>query len=154
MPKKIDLVLEGRVVRPVREHRADYSSNAKAVEAVAQQKGGGRESLRRWMTASEREGHQRRDRGEQAAEEDVAIPKAAAARDDPAADGRCGNMTGEATQSHRSRCGRTRMPDRIAPRSPTRRSSRSMASPHRSVRSAMRTIAPSWRRSPGSGLLT
>jgi len=39
----------------VREHRADYSSNAKAVEAVAQQKGGGRESLRRWMTASERE---------------------------------------------------------------------------------------------------
>lgn len=26
-------------------------------------------------------------------------------------------MTGEATQSHRSRCGRTRMPDRIAPRS-------------------------------------
>ncbi len=61
MPKKIDPALKERAVRLVREHRAEYPSNAKAVEAVARQEGVGRESLRRWVMqadidAGDREG--------------------------------------------------------------------------------------------------
>lgn len=43
MPKKIDSALRERAVRLVREHRAEYPSNAKAIAAVARQEGVGAE---------------------------------------------------------------------------------------------------------------
>lgn len=53
MPKKIDPRVRDRAVRLVLEHRAEYSSNAKAVAAVARQEGVGAESLRRWVIQAE-----------------------------------------------------------------------------------------------------
>lgn len=91
MPKKIDPALKERAVRLVREHRAEYPSNAKAVEAVARQEGVGRESLRRWVMQADIDAGDRDGvTSEEAAEirrlkaenkrlrEDVAILKAAA----------------------------------------------------------------------------
>lgn len=91
MPKKIDPALKERAVRLVREHRAEYPSNAKAVEAVARQEGVGRESLRRWVMqadidAGDREGLTSDEAAEikrlkaenKRLREDVAILKAAA----------------------------------------------------------------------------
>ena len=91
MPKKIDPALKERAVRLVREHRAEYPSNAKAVEAVARQEGVGRESLRRWVMqadidAGERDGVTSEETAEikrlkaenMRLREDVAILKAAA----------------------------------------------------------------------------
>jgi len=91
MPKKIDPALKERAVRLVREHRAEYPSNAKAVEAVARQEGVGRESLRRWVMqadidAGERDGVTSEETAEikrlkaenKRLREDVAILKAAA----------------------------------------------------------------------------
>ena len=90
MPKKIDPALKERAVRLVREHRAEYPSNAKAVEAVARQEGVGRESLRRWVMqadidAGERDGVTSEETAEikrlkaenKRLREDVAILKAA-----------------------------------------------------------------------------
>ncbi len=53
MPKKIDPALRERAVRLVREHRAEYPSNAKAIAAVARQEGVGAESLRRWVVQAD-----------------------------------------------------------------------------------------------------
>lgn len=53
MPKKIDVALRERAVRLVREHRAEYPSNAKAIEAVARQEGVGAEPLRRWVVQAD-----------------------------------------------------------------------------------------------------
>ena len=49
MPKRIDPVVRERAVRLVREHRGEYPSQAKAIQAVARQEGVGVESLRRWV---------------------------------------------------------------------------------------------------------
>lgn len=91
MPKKIDPARKERAVRLVREHRSEYPSNAKAVEAVARQEGVGRESLRRWVMqadidAGDREGLtsdeaveiKRLKAENKRLREDVAILKAAA----------------------------------------------------------------------------
>lgn len=53
MLKKIDPALRERAVRLVREHRAEYPSNAKAIAAVARQEGVGAESLRRWVVQAD-----------------------------------------------------------------------------------------------------
>lgn len=37
----------------VREHRAEYPSTAKAIEAVARQQGVGRDLLRRWVAQAD-----------------------------------------------------------------------------------------------------
>ncbi len=91
MPKEIDPALRERAVRLVREHRAEYPSNAKAIAAVARQEGVGAESLRRWVLqadidAGEREGQTSEEHAEigrlkaenKRLREDVAILKAAA----------------------------------------------------------------------------
>lgn len=90
MPKKIDVALRERAVRLVREHRAEYPSNAKAIEAVARQEGVGAESLRRWVVqadidAGDRDGQTRGEHAEirglkaenKRLRDDVAILKAA-----------------------------------------------------------------------------
>ena len=90
MPKKIDAVLRERAVRLVREHRAEYPSNAKAIAAVARQEGVGAESLRRWVVqadidAGDRDGQTSEEHAEirrlksenRKLREDVAILKAA-----------------------------------------------------------------------------
>ena len=90
MPKKIDPVLRERAVRLVREHRAEYPSNAKAIAAVARQEGVGAESLRRWVVqadidAGDRDGQTSEEHAEirrlksenRKLREDVAILKAA-----------------------------------------------------------------------------
>ncbi len=92
MPKKIDPALRERAVRLVREHRAEYPSNAKAIAAVARQEGVGAESLRRWVLqadidAGDRDGQTSEEHAEikrlkaenRALREDVAILKAATA---------------------------------------------------------------------------
>lgn len=90
MPKKIHLVLRERAVRLVREHRAEYPSNVKAMAAVAGQDGVVAESLRRWVVqaeidAGDRDGQtseelaeiRRRKVGNRKLRDDVAIVKAA-----------------------------------------------------------------------------
>ena len=90
MPKKIAPALRERAVRLVREHRAEYPSNAKAIEAVARQEGVGHESLRRWVMqadvdAGDRDGQTSAEHAEikrlraenKRLREDVAILKAA-----------------------------------------------------------------------------
>ena len=90
MPKKIDPALRERAVRLVREHRAEYPSNAKAIAAVARQEGVGSESLRRWVLqadidAGDRDGQTSEEHAEirrlkvenLKLREDVAILKAA-----------------------------------------------------------------------------
>ncbi|MFT3832579.1 MAG: IS3 family transposase [Micropruina sp.] len=90
MPKKIDAALRERAVRLVREHRAEYPSNAKAIAAVARQEGVGAESLRRWVVqadidAGDRDGQTSEEHAEirrlksenRKLREDVAILKAA-----------------------------------------------------------------------------
>ncbi len=90
MPKKIDTVVRERAVRLVREHRAEYPSNAKAIAAVARQEGVGAESLRRWVLqadidAGDREGKTSEEHAEikrlkaenRRLRDDVAILKAA-----------------------------------------------------------------------------
>lgn len=90
MPKKIDAALRERAVRLVREHRAEYPSNAKAIAAVARQEGVGAESLRRWVVqadidAGDRDGQTSEEHAEirrlksenRKMREDVAILKAA-----------------------------------------------------------------------------
>lgn len=90
MPKKIDAALRERAVRLVREHRAEYPSNARAIAAVARQEGVGAESLRRWVVqadidAGDRDGQTSEEHAEirrlksenRKLREDVAILKAA-----------------------------------------------------------------------------
>lgn len=90
MPKRVDPELRARAVRLVLEHRQEYPSLMKAIEAVAMQLGVGRESVRRWVAqarvdAGERPGVSseeneeiKRLRAENARlREDVAILKAA-----------------------------------------------------------------------------
>lgn len=90
MPKKIDPALRERAVRLVLEHRAEYSSTAKAIAAVARQEGIGAESLRRWVVQADidagvRDGQTSQEHAEirrlkaenRKLREDVAILKAA-----------------------------------------------------------------------------
>ncbi|TDT34564.1 transposase [Naumannella halotolerans] len=91
MPKIIDPQVRNRAVRLVLEHRAEYSSTAKAIAAVARQEGVGAESLRRWVLqaeidAGDRDGQTSEEHAEirrlkaenKRLREDVAILKAAA----------------------------------------------------------------------------
>lgn len=90
MPKKIDPAVRDRAVRLVLEHRNEYSSNMKAIAAVARQEGVGVESLRRWVVQADVDaGNRDGQTSEEAAEvkrlkaenkrlrEDVAVLKAA-----------------------------------------------------------------------------
>ncbi len=49
MPKVIDEKVRARAVRLVQEHRGEYPTLSKALEAVARQEDVGTESLRRWV---------------------------------------------------------------------------------------------------------
>lgn len=53
MPKVVDEKVRARAVRLVQEHRAEYPTVSKALEAVARQEGVGKESLRRWVNQAE-----------------------------------------------------------------------------------------------------
>ena len=53
MPKVIDEKVRARAVRLVQEHRGEYPTLSKALEAVARQEGVGKESLRRWVNHAE-----------------------------------------------------------------------------------------------------
>lgn len=48
MPEVVDEKVRARAVQLVQEHRAEYPTVSKALEAVARQEGAGKESLRRW----------------------------------------------------------------------------------------------------------
>ena len=88
--EKIDPALRERAVRLVREHRAEYSSTAKAIAAVARQEGVGEESFARWVVqadidAGDRDGQTSEEHAEirrlkaenRKLRDDVAILKAA-----------------------------------------------------------------------------
>lgn len=92
MPKQIDPTLRQCAVRRVREHRAEYPSISKAIEAGARQERVGVESLRRWVvqadidaggrdgvTSGERTEIKRSKAENRRLREDVAILKAATA---------------------------------------------------------------------------
>ncbi|WP_420175146.1 IS3 family transposase [Luteococcus sp. OSA5] len=53
MPKVIDEKVRARAVRLVQEHRSEYPTESKVLEAVARQEGVGKESLRRWVNQAE-----------------------------------------------------------------------------------------------------
>ncbi|MDE1675435.1 hypothetical protein [Nocardia gipuzkoensis] len=53
MPKKIDPVLRSQVVRLVREHRSEYSTERAVHVQVAESLGVSRESVRRWVMQEE-----------------------------------------------------------------------------------------------------
>ena len=53
MPKVIDEKVRARAVRLVQEHRGEYPTLSKALEAVARQEGVGKESLRRWVNQAD-----------------------------------------------------------------------------------------------------
>ena len=53
MPKVIDEKVRARAVRLVQEHRGEYPTLSKALEAVARQEGVGKESLRRCVNQAE-----------------------------------------------------------------------------------------------------
>lgn len=53
MPKVIDEKVRARAVHLVQEHRGEYPTLSKALEAVARQEGVSNESLRRWVNRAE-----------------------------------------------------------------------------------------------------
>lgn len=53
MPKVIERSVKDRAVQLVQQHRGEYPTLTRAVEAVARQENVGKESLRRWVRQAE-----------------------------------------------------------------------------------------------------
>jgi len=56
MPKKVYPELSARAVRMVQEHQQDYPSHTAAAQAVAEQLGLDRETVRGWVVQAEVDG--------------------------------------------------------------------------------------------------